>query len=182
MKRQFTTRHFLAALAWLGLTLAPVATPVAMAASMEMTAVSVETASIDMPEGMPCCPDAQKKADCCAGSPFVALFRRGVPPPRPRGALPPPVTLSCPPCSRGGGGLRLGAWTASKTSQSLVGDGTCWCLTTCAADQPRGARTRFIARNQPDCRSSTMKITRKTAAFATAVALFGFPPHLPSPT
>jgi hypothetical protein len=73
MKRQFTTRHFLAALAWLGLTLAPLATPMAMAASMEVTDVSVEVASMDMPEGMPCCPDAQKKPDCGKDCPFMAL-------------------------------------------------------------------------------------------------------------
>ena len=73
MKRQFTIRHFFAALAWLGLTLAPLATPAVMAASMEMAAVSVEGLSMDMPEGMPCCPDAQKKPDCDKDCPFMAL-------------------------------------------------------------------------------------------------------------
>jgi len=72
MKRQFTTRHFLAALAWLGLMLTPLVTPVAMAAT-DMTAVSVGMASMDMPEGMPCCPDAQKKPDCDKDCPFMAL-------------------------------------------------------------------------------------------------------------
>jgi hypothetical protein len=44
-----------------------------MAASMEMAAVSVEVASMDMPEGMPCCPDAQKEPDCGKNCPFMAL-------------------------------------------------------------------------------------------------------------
>src|SRR6476659_1182316 len=73
MKRQFTVRHFLAVLAWLGLMLAPLATPVAMVAPMDMTAGSGEMASMDMPEGMPCCPDAQKKPDCDKDCPFMAL-------------------------------------------------------------------------------------------------------------
>jgi hypothetical protein len=73
VKPKITIRHVLAALAWLGLTLAPLATPVAMAASMEMAAVSVEVASMDMPEGMPCCPDAQKEPDCGKNCPFMAL-------------------------------------------------------------------------------------------------------------
>ena len=73
MKRQPTIRHLLAALAWLGLTLAPLAAPAAMATSMEVAAASVEGASMDMPEGMPCCPDAQKKPDCGKDCPFMVL-------------------------------------------------------------------------------------------------------------
>jgi hypothetical protein len=73
VKREFTIRHLLAALAWLGLTLAPLATPIAMAAPMELAAVSVEAASTDMPDGMPCCPDAQRKPDCAKDCPFMAV-------------------------------------------------------------------------------------------------------------
>jgi len=72
MRRQLTTRHFLAVLAWLGLMLAPLATPMAMAAT-DMTTASVETASMDMREGMPCCPDAQKKPDCDKDCSFMAM-------------------------------------------------------------------------------------------------------------
>jgi hypothetical protein len=44
-----------------------------MATSMEVAAASVEGASMDMPEGMPCCPDAQKKPDCGKDCPFMVL-------------------------------------------------------------------------------------------------------------
>ena len=94
MKHEFTTRHFLAALAWLGLTLAPLVTPAAMAAPVEMAAVSVEGASMDMPEGMPCCPDAQKRPDCGKDCPFMALCSGQVFPPIGDVALPIPVNLS----------------------------------------------------------------------------------------
>jgi len=71
MNRLSAIRHLLAALAWLGLVLAPLApTAVAMAASMKMAAE--HHASMDMPEGMPCCPETQKKPDC-ADCPFLAL-------------------------------------------------------------------------------------------------------------
>src|SRR6185436_17259196 len=63
---------------------------------------------------------------------------------------------------------------ARETSQSLIGDGTSRCLATCAADRPRRHRTRLVARNQSDFRSSTMNIARRTAAFAAAIVLFGF--------
>jgi hypothetical protein len=72
VKRQFTIRHLLAALAWLGLVLAPLATPVA-AMSMEMAAAGVESSSMDMPEGMPCCPDQPAKPDCAKDCPFMAV-------------------------------------------------------------------------------------------------------------
>lgn len=111
MKRQFTTRHFLAALAWLGLILAPLATPVAMAASLEMTVVSVEIASMDMPEGMPCCPDAQKKPDCGKECPFMALCSGMAFPPIAGVALAIPVNLSvvmAPHNDAGLGGLAHG--------------------------------------------------------------------------
>jgi len=71
--RRFSIRHVLAALAWLGLTLAPLAPPsAAMAMPMEIAA-GVETASIDMPDGMPCCPETQQKPDCAKDCPFMAL-------------------------------------------------------------------------------------------------------------
>ena len=71
VKRTCTIRHLLAALAWLGLLLAPLASPTAaMAASTEMTAE--HQASMDMPDGMPCCPETQKKPGC-ADCPLMAL-------------------------------------------------------------------------------------------------------------
>jgi len=74
MTRRFTVRHLLAALAWLGLALAPLATPAAaMAVSMEMAAAGVEAASTDMPQGMPCCPDQPAKPDCAKDCPFLAV-------------------------------------------------------------------------------------------------------------
>jgi hypothetical protein len=105
MKRQFTIRHLLAALAWLGLTLAPLATPVAMAAPMEMTGPGVEVASMDMPDGMPCCPDAQKKPDCGKDCPFMALCSGMVFPPIADVALAIPVNLSVVMAPRDDSGL-----------------------------------------------------------------------------
>ena len=105
MTRQFTTRHFVAALAWLGLTLVPLATPIAMAASMEVTAVSVEGSSMDMPEGMPCCPDAQKKPDCAKDCPLMALCSAMAFPPIADVALAIPVNLSVVMAPRDDAGL-----------------------------------------------------------------------------
>jgi hypothetical protein len=64
----------LASLAWLGLVLAPLATPAyAVVMSMEMAAASAENASMDMPEGMPCCLDKPAKPDCAKDCPFMTL-------------------------------------------------------------------------------------------------------------
>lgn len=73
MNRQITIRHLFAALAWLGLALAPFAPPAsAMAVSTAMAAAQVET-TMDMPEGMPCCPDQPAKPDCMKDCPFMAV-------------------------------------------------------------------------------------------------------------
>jgi len=72
VKRQFTIRHLLAALAMLGLLLAQLSTP-AIAMSMEMAAANIESTSADMPEGMPCCPDEPAKPDCAKNCPFMAV-------------------------------------------------------------------------------------------------------------
>jgi len=73
VKRYLTIRYLLAALAWLGLVLAPLATPAApMAVSMELAATSIQTASMAMPEGMPCCPEPAKP-DCAKDCPFMAI-------------------------------------------------------------------------------------------------------------
>src|SRR5438128_2113452 len=70
--RRFTVRHFLAALAWLGLALAPLATPAgAMVVTMEIAASAIEATA--MPDGMPCCPETQKKPDCAQDCPFMAM-------------------------------------------------------------------------------------------------------------
>ena len=111
MKRQFTIRHVLAALAWLGLILAPLATPAAMAASMELAGLSVEAASIDMPEGMPCCPDTQKKPDCGKDCPFMAVCAGMAFPPVANVAIAVPMSRSAviaPRNDAGHGGLAHG--------------------------------------------------------------------------
>src|SRR6187455_1620100 len=81
VKRPFTSRHVLAALAWLGLILAPLTMPSALAASTELAVAKIEMASTDMPEGMPCCPDEPARSDCkdcplmavCSGTPFPTI-------------------------------------------------------------------------------------------------------------
>lgn len=105
MTRPFTIRHLVAALAWLGLTLAPLAMPAAMAASMEMAATGVAGPSMDMPEGMPCCPDAQKNSDCAKDCPFLALCAGMVFPPIAGVALALPVNLSAAIAPRDDAGL-----------------------------------------------------------------------------
>ena len=73
VNRRMTISHLLAALAWLGLTLVPLATPAAaMVMPMEIAA-GVETTSMDMPDGMPCCPETQRKPDCAKNCPFMAV-------------------------------------------------------------------------------------------------------------
>jgi|KBSSwiStaDraftv2_1062776.scaffolds.fasta_scaffold21141_3 hypothetical protein len=66
-----TIRHLLAALAWLGLFLAPLATPTGAMAATAIAAEVVEAAA--MPDGMPCCPETQKKPDCAKDCPFMAV-------------------------------------------------------------------------------------------------------------
>jgi hypothetical protein len=70
VKRQFSIRHLLAGLAWLALVLAPLTAP---AAAMEMTSASIESGAMDMPDGMPCCPDQPAKPDCAKDCPFMAV-------------------------------------------------------------------------------------------------------------
>ena len=78
MKRHLTIQYLLAAVAWLGLVLAPLANPAnVLAVSMEMAATSIETASMDMPEGMPCCPEPAKP-DCAKDCPFMAAVCSGI--------------------------------------------------------------------------------------------------------
>jgi hypothetical protein len=72
VKRRFTSRYLLAALACLGLILAPLAAP-AVGSQSDMAASSFENASVDMPDGMPCCPDLEKKPTCAKDCPFMAV-------------------------------------------------------------------------------------------------------------
>ena len=73
MRREISIRHLLAVLAWLGLVVGPFAAPAAaMAVSMDMAAAAMESASMDMPGGMPCCPDQPAKPDCAKDCPFMA--------------------------------------------------------------------------------------------------------------
>jgi hypothetical protein len=72
MTRRFTVRHLLAALAWLGLALAPLATPaVAMPMPMDMAASAAP--DMDMSDSTPCCPDEPAKPDCAKVCPFMAV-------------------------------------------------------------------------------------------------------------
>ena len=82
VRHRWTIRHLFGALAWLGLVLAPVAMPVAaMAAPLKMTAMdiaamdmaTVHAAPVDMPEGMPCCPETGKQPGGAKDCPFLAL-------------------------------------------------------------------------------------------------------------
>lgn len=80
VKRYLTIRYLLASVAWLGLVLAPLATPavaMAMSMSMEMAATSIHAASMEMPEGMPCCPEPTKP-DCAKDCPFMAAVCSGI--------------------------------------------------------------------------------------------------------
>ena len=73
MKRRLTIRHAVAALAWLGLLLAPLATPAAaMPVPMEVVAANIEGPPADMPEAMPCCPDEPANPDCAKVCPLMA--------------------------------------------------------------------------------------------------------------
>ena len=72
--RRLTICRFLAALACLGMVLAPITVPAAsIAVTMGMDATSVENGSTDMPDGMPCCPETQTKPDCMKNCPFMAV-------------------------------------------------------------------------------------------------------------
>jgi len=71
-----TIRRLLAALAVVGLVMAPVAQPaVAMTADMQVSAshhaMMSDQSDMAMPDGMPCCPDDQK-TDCAKTCPFMA--------------------------------------------------------------------------------------------------------------
>lgn len=85
VKRYLTIRYLLAALATAGLLLSPFGRPVA-AMSMEMPATMGDHAAMGMAEGMPCCPDIDKKTDCakdcrcmaaCIGKIFPIAQGRG---------------------------------------------------------------------------------------------------------
>lgn len=65
--------RFLAALAVLGLLVAPFARPV-MAAAMQTTG---EPAAMDMPADMPCCPDQMPAKDCAKDCPLMATCMAG---------------------------------------------------------------------------------------------------------
>ena len=99
VKRSFTGRHLFAALAWLGLVLAPVAMPATLAASIESAAAKIEMAAGGMPDGMPCCPDDPAKPDRAKDCPFMAVCS-GMPFPIAGGSAPAapvaPLTVIAP--------------------------------------------------------------------------------------
>ena len=72
MNRLSAIRYLFAALAILGLILAPIATPAtAMPAAISDTGMSDE-ASMAMPADMPCCPDQAPMPGCGKDCPFMA--------------------------------------------------------------------------------------------------------------
>ena len=72
--RRLTICRFLAALACLGMVLAPITVPAAsIAVAMGMDATSVENGSTDMSDGMHCCPETQTKPDYVKNCPFMAV-------------------------------------------------------------------------------------------------------------
>jgi hypothetical protein len=77
VNRQVTIRHLVAAIAWLGLALAPMAAP---AVTMNMGGDAAQHAAMDMPD-MPCCPDQPAKPDCAKDCPFMAACTGMVFPP-----------------------------------------------------------------------------------------------------
>jgi hypothetical protein len=95
VRREISIRHLLAVLAWLGLVVGPFAAPAAaMAVSLDMAAAATESASPDMPGGMPCCPDQPAKPDCAKDCPFMAACSGVVFSPAANGAaLSAPVAL-----------------------------------------------------------------------------------------
>ena len=70
VKRHFTIRHLLAALAVLGLVVAPLANA---AVALEKAATAAHADAMDMPDGMPCCPDMPAKPDCAKDCPLMAV-------------------------------------------------------------------------------------------------------------
>jgi hypothetical protein len=68
VRSRVTISNLLAALAVLGLLAAPLVRP-AMAAMMHTAA---EHAAMDMPAGMPCCPDQMPGKDCAKDCPLMA--------------------------------------------------------------------------------------------------------------
>ena len=90
MKRGFTSRLF-AILAVVGLIAGPFASPPMLAAAAQVAATVDDHASMDMPDGMPCCPDTQQKPDCAKTCPFMAACSGIVFPPIATG-----TTLSAP--------------------------------------------------------------------------------------
>jgi hypothetical protein len=72
VKYRVTIRHLLAALAWLGLVLGPMAAPT-MALPASMGTAAPATTDMNMSEAMPCCPDTPAKSDCAKVCPFMAV-------------------------------------------------------------------------------------------------------------
>ena len=92
MRWRFTSRLF-AILAVVGLIAGPFASPITLAAHEQIVAPIDDHASMDMPDGMPCCPETQK-VDCARACPFMAACSGIVFPPIGSGdTLKPPLTL-----------------------------------------------------------------------------------------
>jgi hypothetical protein len=88
VKRRITIAKLLAALAVLGLLLAPLARP-AMAATMQAAA---DHAVMDMPADMPCCPEQGPAKDCAKRCPLMATCMASS-----LQAMPPAASLYIPP-------------------------------------------------------------------------------------
>jgi hypothetical protein len=89
---RFTSR-LLAVLAVLGLIAGPFALRVPPAGPDQIVAAAINGDSADMPDGMPCCPETHKKADCAKDCPFMAVCAGTVLPPANGVALAAPTAL-----------------------------------------------------------------------------------------
>jgi len=76
VKVRFVISTLLAALAMLGLVLAPLARP-AMAMPAGLMAMAGDHTAMDMSADMPCCPDNAPVPDCAKDCPLMALCMAG---------------------------------------------------------------------------------------------------------
>jgi hypothetical protein len=67
------TSRLLAVLAMVGLITGPFAQQTTWAAPNQNFAEIADSSSADMPDGMSCCPETQKKPDCAKDCPFMAV-------------------------------------------------------------------------------------------------------------
>ena len=91
MRPRFTSR-LLAVLALTGLIAGPLAPQSMLAAPDRTVTATAHDHATDMPDGMPCCPETQKKPDC-GDCPFTATCAGTIFPPPNSVALTAPIAL-----------------------------------------------------------------------------------------